>query len=83
MNLSITLNSEQQVAADSLLEDYNKNLKVKLTQKQYFEAIVSGLINERVEFLFKNSAQRLVDASKNLPYEVRIALIKEVEGKLS
>jgi len=92
MNISINLNTEQQAAADTLLEEYNNLLKSKLTKEefeeqklsesQYFETIVNNIINDKVELLFKNSAQRLVDASKNLPYEARIALIAEVESKL-
>lgn len=93
MNLLITLNTEQQAAAGALLEEYNNTLKSRLTEEefeeqklsesQYFETIINNIVNDKVELLFKNSAQRLVDASKNLPYEARIDLIKEVEGKLS
>lgn len=83
MNISITLTTEQQAASDSLVADYNKNLENKVAQEEFFEAVVLGLINERVEVLFKNSAQRLIDAAKTLPYESRLALIQEVEAKLS
>lgn len=82
MNILITLNNEQQSAADSLVEDYNKNVEDKLNAEKYFESVITNLINQRVAENFKTSANRLVEAANGLPYEARLNLIKEIEEKL-
>jgi hypothetical protein len=82
MNISITLNTEQAAALDELLESYNASLESPVSAEVYLEAVLTGIIDDKVERRFEATASNLVNASKQLPYESRIALIAQVQAAI-
>ena len=82
MNLSIQLNAEQESAANDLLTYYNKSQDAPLSLEDYFQTVLTGIINDKVNKNFEVAAQALVAGAKALPYENRIALIAQVQSQL-
>lgn len=82
MNLTLTLNAEQQSALDDLRADYNQGRETPVSESTYLETVLLGIINDRVAKKFKDSADALVAAAKALPYEARLQLIADVQAKL-
>ena len=82
MNISITLNTEQAAALDELLASYNASLESPVSAEVYLEAVLTGIIDDKVERRFEATASNLVNASKQLPYESRIALIAQVQAAI-
>lgn len=77
---SITLNAEQQSALSDMLTDYNAVTGQPITREQYLQSILVGCINDRVSRNYDAAVERLKTATKQLPYETRLALIAQVEA---
>jgi hypothetical protein len=82
MNISITLNTEQAAALDELLASHNAGLDAPVSAEAYLQTVLLGIINDKVERQFEATANNLVKASKQLPYESRIALIAHVQAAI-
>jgi hypothetical protein len=82
MNISITLNTEQQGALDGLLADYNATRDTPVTEEIYLQTVLLGIVNDKVAKNFESTASALVSAAKSMPYEARLQLIQEVQTKL-
>jgi hypothetical protein len=82
MNISITLNTEQTAALDELLASHNAGLEAPISAEAYLQTVLLGIINDKVERQFEATANNLVKASKQLPYESRIALIAQVQAAI-
>lgn len=83
MNLTISLNAEQTAAAESLRDTYNAQSGSSLTTEQYFETVLSGIVEGERKRRFKITADALVAGAESLPYESRLALIAQVEAQLN
>jgi hypothetical protein len=83
MNISISINAEQQSALDDLLSEYNATQEAPVDAETYLSAVLTGIINDRVTRNFEASANALVSAAKSLPYEARLALIADVQAQLN
>jgi hypothetical protein len=82
MNISITLNTEQTAALDDLLASHNAGLEAPVSAEAYLQTVLLGIIDDKVERQFEATANNLVKASKQLPYESRIALIAQVQAAI-
>jgi hypothetical protein len=82
MNLSITLNTEQAAALDDLLASHNAGLDAPVSAEAYLQAVLLGIIDDKVSQRFEATAANLVNASRQLPYESRIALIAQVQAAI-
>ena len=82
MNISITLNTEQTAALDDLLASHNESLQSPVSAEVYLAAVLMGIIDHKVDRRFEATASNLVNASKQLPYESRIALIAQVQAAI-
>jgi hypothetical protein len=82
MNISITLDTEQTAALDDLLASHNAGLEAPVLAEAYLQTVLLGIINDNVERKFEATANNLVKASKQLPYESRIALIAQVQAAI-
>jgi len=82
MNLSITLNTEQAAALDDLLVSHNAGLDAPVSAEAYLQTVLLGIIDDKVSQLFEATAANLVNASRQLPYESRIALIAQVQAAI-
>lgn len=81
MNLSFT--AEQQAALDELVQEYNLAAETELTQDEYLETVIYGLVNDKVSQNFNKSVEDLVALAKNAPYELRMEAISTVQDLLS
>jgi hypothetical protein len=82
MNLSITLNTEQAAALDDLLASHNAGLDAPVSAEAYLQTVLLGIIDDKVSQRFEATAAHLVNASRQLPYESRIALIAQVQAAI-
>ena len=82
MNLSITLNTEQTAALDELLASHNAGLDAPVSAESYLQTVLLGIIDDKVSQRFEATAANLVNASRQLPYDSRIALIAQVQAAL-
>jgi hypothetical protein len=82
MNLSITLNTEQAAALDDLLASHNAGLDAPVSAEAYLQTVLLGIIDDKVSQRFEATAANLVNASRQLPYESRIALIAQVQAAI-
>ena len=82
MNISITLSTEQTAALDDLLASHNESLESPASAEVYLAAVLMGIIDHKVDRRFEATASNLVNASKQLPYESRIALIAQVQAAI-
>jgi hypothetical protein len=82
MNLSVTLNTEQAAALDDLLASHNAGLDAPVSAEAYLQTVLLGIIDDKVSQRFEATAANLVNASRQLPYESRIALIAQVQAAL-
>jgi hypothetical protein len=82
MNLSITLNTEQTAALDDLLASHNAGLDAPVSAEAYLQTVLLGIIDDKVSQRFEATAANLVNASRQLPYESRIALIAQVQAAI-
>jgi len=80
MNLSIALNAEQTAALDDLLAGYNATRQEPVTATAYLETVLTGIIDDKVKRRFDDTAAALVNATRQLPYEQRQALIAQVQS---
>jgi len=78
INLTLLLNNEQAAALSkrALASD------PPLTDQAYLMRSLNAEIDSYVEADFQSAAQRLIEATKTLPFEERVALIQEVEQKI-
>lgn len=78
INLTLILNNEQAAALSkrALASD------PPLTDQAYLMRSLNAEIDSYVEADFQSAAQRLIEATKTLPFEERVALIQEVEQKI-
>jgi hypothetical protein len=83
MNISFALNAEQTEALKELVADYNAEKTVQLNDEEYLAAVVLGIVNDKVSQMFERAASALVNASRLLPYESRIALISQVQSAIN
>ena len=82
MNIVITLNTEQTAALDDLLASHNAGLDAPASAESYLQTVLLGIIDDKVLQRFEATASNLVNASKQLPYESRIALIAQVQAAI-
>jgi hypothetical protein len=82
MNLSITLNTEQAAALDDLLASHTAGLDAPVSAEAYLQTVLLGIIDDKVSQRFEATAANLVNASRQLPYESRIALIAQVQAAI-
>ncbi len=82
MNLSITLNTEQAAALDDLLASHSADLDAPVSAEAYLQTVLLGIIDDKVSQRFEATAANLVNASRQLPYESRIALIAQVQAAI-
>lgn len=83
MNISITLDTEQQSALAGLVANYNENRDTPVTETEYLQAVLMGTINDQVRRNFETAANALVAAAKAAPYDKRMALIALVQSELA
>lgn len=79
LTLSLTLNAEQTA---SLQKKASAN-EPPLTETEHLVRLLNAEIASYVEADFYAASQRLILASKNLPYEQRLAIIAQVENALT
>ena len=77
LNLSLTLNVEQEAALQKRADE------AELTPESYLLRSLNAEIASYVEADFNAASQRLILASKSLPYEQRLAIIAQVETALT
>jgi hypothetical protein len=77
LNLSLTLNVEQEAALQKRADE------AELTLQSYLLRSLNAEIASYVEADFNAASQRLILASKSLPYEQRLAIIAQVENALT
>ena len=77
LNLSLTLDVEQTAALQKRADE------AELTPESYLLRSLNAEIASYVEADFNAASQRLILASKNLPYEQRLAIIAQVENALT
>ena len=77
LNLSRTLNVEQEAALQKRADE------AELTPEAYLLRSLNAEIASYVEADFNAASQRLILASKSLPYEQRLAIIAQVENALT
>lgn len=77
INLSLTLNVEQEAALQKRANE------AELAPEAYLLRSLNAEIASYVEADFNAASQRLILASKNLPYEQRLAIIAQVENALT
>lgn len=77
LNLSLTLNVEQEAALQKRADE------AELTPEAYLLRSLNAEIASYVEADFNAASQRLILASKSLPYEQRLAIIAQVENALT
>lgn len=77
LNLSITLDVEQTAALQKRVDE------AELAPEAYLLRSLNAEIASYVEADFNAASQRLILASKNLPYEQRLAIIAQVENALT
>ena len=77
LNLSLTLNVEQETALQKRADE------AELTPESYLLRSLNAEIASYVEADFNAASQRLILASKSLPYEQRLAIIAQVENALT
>ena len=77
LNLSLTLNVEQEAALQKRADE------AELTPESYLLRSLNAEIASYVEADFNAASQRLILASKSLPYEQRLAIIAQVENALT
>lgn len=77
LNLSLTLDVEQTAALQKRADE------AELTPESYLLRSLNAEIASYVEADFYAASQRLILASKSLPYEQRLAIIAQVENALT
>ena len=77
LNPTINLSAEQQAALQKRADESS------LTLEEYLAQIVTEQATVFVEADFYAASQRLILASKSLPYEQRLAIIAQVENALT
>ena len=77
LNLSLTLNVEQEAALRKRADE------AELAPETYLLRSLNAEIASYVEADFNAASQRLILASKSLPYEQRLAIIAQVETALT
>jgi hypothetical protein len=77
LNPAINLSAEQQAALQKRADD------ASLTLEEYLAQVVIEQATVFVEADFYAASQRLILASKSLPYEQRLAIIAQVENALT
>jgi len=77
LNPAINLSAEQQAALQKRADE------ASLTLEEYLAQVVIEQATVFVESDFYAASQRLILASKNLPYEQRLAIIAQVENALT
>lgn len=77
LNLSLTLNVEQTAALQKRADE------AELAPEAYLLRSFNAEIASYVEADFNAASQRLILASKSLPYEQRLAIIAQVENALT
>ena len=83
MNYS-TLTSEQRAALNSLKDAYCKTAKRdSISDSEYESLIMTGIIEAEAKRLFDLAVQRLADGAKAMSYDDRVALIQNVEAKIT
>ena len=86
LNLSLTLNVEQVAALQRRVDEANLQKLPEasdLTPEAYLLRSLNAEIASYVEADFNAASQRLILASKSLPYEQRLAIIAQVENALT
>lgn len=86
LNLSLTLNVEQVAALQRRVDEANLQKLPEasdLTPESYLLRSLNAEIASYVEADFNAASQRLILASKSLPYEQRLAIIAQVENALT
>lgn len=83
MNILLELNLEQSDALQELVDGYNAEKTVQVTSQEYLSIVLQGIINDKVSQMFEQTASALVNASRLLPYDARIALISQVESAIN
>lgn len=77
INLSITLNAEQEAALQKRADE------AELTPEAYLLRSLNAEISSYTDADFNAASQRLILASKSLPYEQRLAIIAQVENAIT
>ena len=83
MNITIALNAEQQFELDDMLAKYNGTQETPVDAPAYLSAVIIGIINEKVDRRITERGQKLIENSKRLPLEDRLALIAQIESQIS
>lgn len=82
ITLSLDLDDEQTAALDGMVSQSNEADGGNLTPEIYLQGICLGLINNVVDQNIQAAGQRLIEASKLLPFADRIALTAQVESMI-
>jgi hypothetical protein len=80
ISITLDLDAEQTASLQKRADDVQPS---PLTLEQYLIRSLNAEIASYVELDFNTAAQRLVDATKSLPYEQRTALMTQVEAAIS
>ena len=78
--MNITLNTEQQAALDSLKANHKKHTNLDLTDEEYVNTVMLGLINEEAARLFDGATRRIVELFRPKPFEERLEIMAQLEG---
>lgn len=83
MNITITLDTEQDAALNDMLADFNNGKENPVTSEVYLQGVLMGCINDKVKQNFQASAKNLIEMAETAPYEQRLALIDLVQSQLA
>lgn len=82
--MNLTLNTEQRAALDSLKASYCETSKLtSITDAEFETLVMTGLIEGEAKRLFDLAVQRLAEGAKAMSYDDRVALIQNVEAKIT
>ena len=81
--MNFTLNTEQQAALNSLKESHKLQTGLNLTDDEYINTVMLGIINDETKRLFDAAVQRLATAAASMPYDARMSIVAQVESQVA
>lgn len=83
MNIQLEFDEEHADALADLVADYNANREAPVTESEYLETVIRGIVADRVKRNFQTLASSLVQAAESAPYAKRMDLVATVQAKLA
>lgn len=81
--MNFTLNTEQRAALDSLKESHKLQTGLDLTDDEYINTVMLGIINGEAKRLFDAAVQRLATAAASMSYDARMSIVAQVEAQVT